>query len=332
MQIGRIGEWPKPCGDVLAAPGVVGKVDLERRAQLHAPDADPGALQLAQCRGGILVLDSEVAAVETELHVLLQLALGFDRYRQPSAVASIRAPASNSQSRKNVTVSAVFSRTQSGSGSMSRWMTVPCSRRTFTSASTTRTTLRRDRFPCGRIRDIHPGFVGERRRRDAAVHSCGQERLEDPNQIERVLDPRIVAPVWRVDARLDRRAVEVAVREAIDHGDVQAVVIQEFPELLQPVAAQQLPRLARRESQTNTERRVGREARFERRRVRSKIGEHALPAVGGVDVGAVSQVEGGNEHFVRRQETGGREGGRSASYLVPTSCGSTSGLMRNRCD
>ena len=245
---------------------VVGKVDLERRAQLHASDTDTGALQLAQCRGGILVLDGEVAAVETELHVLLQLALsliGIDAERRRQHPGSrVEQPVAKERHRlRRVLENAIRLRLDVEMDDLA--VLAPDFYERLDDAHD----VARDCFPCRRIRDIHPRFVGERRRRDAAVHSCGHERLEDANQIEGVLDPRIVAPVRRVDARLDRRAVEVAVGEAIDHGDVQAVVIQEFPELQQPVAAQQLPRLARRESQTNTERRVGREARFERRRV-----------------------------------------------------------------
>ena len=138
----------------------------------------------------------------------------------------------------------------------------------------------------------HPRFVRKRGRRDAAVDATRQERLQDSDQVERVVDPGIVTPVRRVDVGLDRRAVERSVGEAVDDGDVQPFAVEERAKLAQPIALEQLARLARRQPQPDAKRRRRREARLERRRVRAQVREHALPAVGGVDVRAVGEVEG----------------------------------------
>ena len=52
---------------------VVREIDVQGRAQLHASDANACRLQPLQRRRRVLVLDREVAAVEAEPDVILQM-------------------------------------------------------------------------------------------------------------------------------------------------------------------------------------------------------------------------------------------------------------------
>ena len=53
----------------------------------------------------------------------------------------------------------------------------------------------------------------------------------------------------------------------------------------------ELARVARRQAETDAERRIRRKARLQRRRVPLQRGEDGRPAISGVDVGAVGEVE-----------------------------------------
>jgi hypothetical protein len=114
---------------------------------------------------------------------------------------------------------------------------------------------------------------------------------QDLDQIERVRDARVVAPVRRVDVRLDRRAVKRAVGKAVDDRDVQAFTIEERSERPQVVAREELAGLTRRQPKPESERLGRREPRLERRGDALKIGEDRRPTVARMDVGAVGEVE-----------------------------------------
>ena len=85
----------------------------------------PAAMEPLERIGGVLVLDSEMAAVEADLDVLEQRAPGLVRGEAERRDASAGPPTGSSHRSKNSIVSVLVSSRQSGSGSMSRWMNAP---------------------------------------------------------------------------------------------------------------------------------------------------------------------------------------------------------------
>ena len=59
--------------------------------------------------------------------------------------------------------------------------------------------------------------------------------FEDVDEIERIPHPFVVAPVRRVNFSLDRSAMERTVWKAVDEGNVQAMIVEETPEVLNVV-------------------------------------------------------------------------------------------------
>ena len=149
----------------------------------------------------------------------------------------------------------------------------------------------RDGVPLVCLRGRHPRLVGERSRRDSAFDAGRQQCLEDGDEIQRVTDARLVAPVGRVHVRLHRSSVERAVWKTVDDRDVESLVVEKRAQLRKPGALQQFLCLARGDSQTEPERRRGRESGLERRRVLFQVSENGVPALRRMDIGAVSQVE-----------------------------------------
>ena len=148
-----------------------------------------------------------------------------------------------------------FSMKQSGSGSMSRWMKTPA----LVAEPHERRgdVARRSRAIVSPIvlRPVaDPRLVRQRHGRHAAVEAVGQERREDVDQVGRVAHARRVAPVRRVDVRLDDGAVERAVREAVDDRDVQPVVVEERAEAARGCPSSELAGVARRQAQADAER------------------------------------------------------------------------------
>ena len=91
----------------------------QRRAELHAADADAGRLKALERACRVFEFNGEMTAIETDADVLAEASRAASTL-MPSRAASQAAPRWNSQRSKNSIVSLVFSSRQSGSGSMSR--------------------------------------------------------------------------------------------------------------------------------------------------------------------------------------------------------------------
>src|SRR5690606_36957048 len=85
-------------------------------------------------------------------------------------------------------------------------------------------------------------------------------------------------------------SVERAVRESVDDGDVQPLVVEKATEGVEIRAFEQLTGIASREPEADTERAIRRKALLERRGVAPQVRVDGRPAVGGMDVGAVGEV------------------------------------------
>src|SRR5262245_1673577 len=79
MKIRRVGEWPEPLHDGCAVSRTRRHVDVKRRAQLDASDADSRLCDRSQRSFRILVFNGEMTAVEADPDVLGQQATGFVR-------------------------------------------------------------------------------------------------------------------------------------------------------------------------------------------------------------------------------------------------------------
>ena len=76
VQIRCIRKRPQCSGDRVRSFACPGKHRAKRRAELHATDANPRALETLQRDAGILELDGEVTAVEAQADVLPKMLLG----------------------------------------------------------------------------------------------------------------------------------------------------------------------------------------------------------------------------------------------------------------
>ena len=267
VQVGRVGKrpqrsghWPSPA----AAPAAEHRP--QRRAELHAADPDARPLERDRAPMRIFELHREVTAVEAEADVFAQVPLGLRRADAQGRRQRRRADGQQPDARRT------RSSRRCSRGAVGLRLDVEVDQRAAIAPQSDQRLgdardVRRDRPPRLRVGAGHPGLVGQRRGRDAAVDALGQQPAQDLDQVERVADPRRIAPVRRVDVRLDRRAVKGAVRKAVDDRDVQPLAIEELAELGEPVAFEQLARLARREAQPEAERRRRREPRLQRRRV-----------------------------------------------------------------
>ena len=82
------------------------------------------------------------------------------------------------------------------------------------------------------------GLVGEGACRDAALHPSREERGQDLDQPQGVVDALVVAPVGGVDVLLDRLVVERAVGEAIEGEDVESLLVEKRAELLEAITVE----------------------------------------------------------------------------------------------
>ena len=271
MEVGRVGERAQPARDRRRVLFVIRKIDVQGRAQLHASDSNTCSLQPLQRRRRVLVLDREVAAVEAEPDVLLQVSsrlVWTDTKRRGEHRGSDgEQPLLEERDRLiGILEDAI------GLG-----LDVEVDERAVFAPDAHQR--------LGHAHDAVASSPPRPQRRHPAIHALyesgavetppstplGQERLQNSDQVERVVDPGIVTPVGRVDVGLDRRAVERSVGEAVDDGDVQPFAIEERAKLAQPIALEQLARLARRQPQPDAKRRDWREARLERRRVPAQV-------------------------------------------------------------
>ena len=291
VQVCRISEWTQLGGDATLPDERRSESAHARRAQLHAPDLDARGPQPLERRRGILVLDGEVTAVEADPDVVLKMApriVGADpKLCGEDQRADREQPLLEERDRLvRVLENAVR-----------LWLDVEVDEGAVLAPDAHERVGDADDVPCHRLPRLdssagHPGLVRQWRGRDAAIEPYGQQRPQDLDQIERVVDPGVVPPVGRVDVGLDWSAVKRSVREAVDDGDIQTLAIEVRAKLAQPVALEQFARLARREPQPHAKWLGRREARLERRRVFLQVREYAVPPVSGVDVGAVGEVKG----------------------------------------
>jgi hypothetical protein len=85
--------------------------------------------------------------------------------------------------------------------------------------------------------------------------------------------------------------VERTVREAVDDGDVQTVLVEKRAEVIEPALRAELARLACRETEPDAEPAGRRELRFEGRRDPRQVRPNRVPSVRRVNVGAVGELE-----------------------------------------
>ena len=254
MQVGRVGERAQPVHDRRRRVLVGRDRDVERGAELHAADLDARVANPFQRRARRPRTRPRSGSSRSRRGCARAGSRDAADSETCSARASCGAPLGSRRRSKNSRVSAVFSSEQSGSGSISRWRSVPVSWWICASLSATRTTLRVIVSQPSLVGRSHPRLVGKRCGRHAAVDGLGHERLQDANQVERVGHPRGIAPVGRVDAGLHRRAVERPVWKAVDHGDVQPLVVEQLAELGQVGAGEEPGRIACRQPQPDAER------------------------------------------------------------------------------
>ena len=245
MQVGGLDKRPQPRGDIRGRRGIRGSRHSQGRAELHAADAYAGRFESDRARHRGLRIPRRNDSNRNRRGCARGRRRAPRSALMPSRAASQSAPCWNSQRSKNSIVSVVFSSRQSGSGSMSRCSNWPLSRRMRTSVSATRAMLVVIvAQSCSRASG-HPGLVRERRGGDAAIDVIRHEPPQNLDQVQRVLHPRVVAPVRRVDVRLYRRAVKGAVRKAVDDGDVETFAVEKRSEVGETVAVQQLARFSR---------------------------------------------------------------------------------------
>ena len=293
VQVGRVGEGPQPARDAIRLGPIGGEDHVESGAELHAPDLDPRRAnpldrvrprpRTRQRNGSSRSRGARARAGVRARRRRRSRARGRASARRSAAAGARRIPASRPCSRSNNPAPARYRDASS----------VPSSCFSRTSAFRDADDIGDDDVPGAGISRCHPWFVGHRCRRDAAIETRRQRRAQDLDQIQGVGDASVVPPVGRIDGRLDGRAVEGPVGEAIDHRDVQPLVTEEIAEFTETIAGEESAGVARGEPQPDAERRVRGKAGLQRRRVLAQRLEDRVPPVSRMDVGAVGQVRVG---------------------------------------
>ena len=99
----------------------------------------------------------------------------------------------------------------------------------------------------------YPRLVRQGRSRDAAIQSVWQQPRQDGDQVERVADALLVAPVGCVDIGFDRGAMERPMRKSVDQCDIQSALVEKATELVEPIVLEQLARVARGQAEPDAE-------------------------------------------------------------------------------
>src|SRR5262245_47981571 len=86
--------------------------------------------------------------------------------------------------------------------------------------------------------------------------------------------------------------MERTVWKAVDERDVESAIVEKAAEGIQPAILEQLASVARRQPKPNAKRARGRQPFFQGRREPFDVRVDGRPALSGVDVRAVRQVEG----------------------------------------
>ena len=160
------------------------------------------------------------------------------------------------------------------------------------------------RQPAGERLDLaRPGIppIGRPRRpprqrqgRDAAPHRIvGQERGQDPREVDRVPQSFRIGPVGQVDGALDDRIAEAAVREAVERHHLQPTGGELGPEARERrgIAAQR-GRDVSREPQPEAQAPHS-ESLADRLAEAAELADDAVEVLGTVDVRAVGEVDDG---------------------------------------
>ena len=212
--------------------GIRGHGHVERRTELNAADLDPGGAEAIERLRRAFELHREVAAVEAHPDVLEQRVAGVVCTRRTEGAREQRradrqqAPLEEVERFVGVLDGAVGLGLDIEVNDRAVLLPDPDERRRDLHHMTD------DRLPRSSVGRRHPWLVGHRRGRHSAVEPGRQQRRQDPDQIERVGDPRRIAPVGSVDAGLDRRAMKRPVGESIDDRDVEPLGVEEGAELL----------------------------------------------------------------------------------------------------
>jgi hypothetical protein len=257
---------------------------------LYAADLNAGPVQTVQRFGGVLVLDGEVAAVEADAHVIVQVLAGRLHTASHRCRKDRSARGEQPLLEKGDQLTARFNQAVGLrlDVEMNEFPRLPpqlhqCNRNAHDIAD--------EHVPGFRGGFLHPWLVRQWHGRHAAVDAARQQTPEDLDQVQCVTDPRLVSPVRRVHVRLDDGAVERAVGEPVDERDVQACRVEEGAELAEMVSLQQFARIPRGEPKSNSERSRRREAGLESGRESPQVGVDLGPAVTRVDVRTVGQVK-----------------------------------------
>ena len=123
------------------------------------------------------------------------------------------------------------------------------------------------------------------------VMSVGKQPRQDFGGLVRVGQPFGREPVGLVDVLLDAPAVKRTVGKGIDGEDVEIVPRQQRAQLVERRGLAQRLRRDRRQPQAEPERRIRRDRGLDRRQVGLEAVANLVPALAGMDVGAVGEVD-----------------------------------------
>ena len=160
---------------------------------------------------------------------------------------------------------------------------------------------------------------------DASGRAFGEKRAEHASERERVRDSVVLEPIGAIDALLHARAVERAVRKAVQRENVEAGGVELAPSGLECAGnRRELGGGECREPEPHAEGSVGTNAPFDVHDVRAEGLANLVPRLAGMDVGAVREMRP-----VRRLELHA-EPPRSASHAMAAATTPSSRAVTSR--